>query len=74
MIPTVSARASIGQTMPGDGHQAERIIKFAIGNQRCIEVTLERCKSSLRRRSKLGQAASDFHPPGAPVRHALSIH
>jgi hypothetical protein len=36
IMPTVPARASISQTLPGDGHQAERIIELAIGKQPCI--------------------------------------
>ena len=35
-MPTVPARASISQILPANGHQAERIIKLAIGKQPSI--------------------------------------
>ncbi len=36
IMPTVSACASIGQSLPSDGRQAEHIIKLAIGKQPSI--------------------------------------
>src|SRR5450756_336273 len=36
IMPTVPARASISQSLPGDGHQSEHIIELAIGKQPCI--------------------------------------
>ena len=33
IVPTVPARAAVNQMLPRDGHQAERVIEFAIGQQ-----------------------------------------
>ena len=36
IVATVAARAAVNQMLPRDGHQAERVIEFAIGEQACI--------------------------------------
>jgi hypothetical protein len=36
IVPAVPPRAAINQVLLRDGHQAERVIEFAIGQQACI--------------------------------------
>ncbi len=63
IVATIPARATVNQVLLRDGHQAEHIIEFAIGQQSGIGGNARPWNSSLRRRSKSSRSASDSASP-----------